>query len=121
MRISDWSSDVCSSDLQVRALLAADVYAVASAHWGLDAPPNFEGAHWHLRVARPLGEVADALGISLAVAQQRLDDARARLLAKRNTRVRPGLDDKRLSAWNAMLASGHARAAAGRKSTRSNP
>ncbi|PKM07608.1 MAG: thioredoxin domain-containing protein [Gammaproteobacteria bacterium HGW-Gammaproteobacteria-4] len=101
-----WSVD------QVRTALSADAYAVAAAHWGLDAPPNFEDQHWHLRVARPLTEVADSLGISLTVAQQRIEEARTRLLAIRQTRIRPGLDDKRLTAWNAMLASGYARAAA---------
>ncbi|PIQ38216.1 MAG: thioredoxin domain-containing protein [Lysobacterales bacterium CG17_big_fil_post_rev_8_21_14_2_50_64_11] len=96
----------------VRAVLPPDVYTVAAAHWGLDAAANFEGRHWHLHIARPLAEVANALGISLALAQQHLDTARARLLAMRHTRIRPALDDKRLTAWNAMLASGYARAAA---------
>jgi hypothetical protein len=97
---------------QVRSALSHDTYAVAAAHWGLDAPANFEGEHWHLRVVRPLAEVADALAISIDLAQQRLDGARAVLLAIRQTRIRPGLDDKRLTAWNAMLAVGYARAAA---------
>jgi len=33
----------------------------------------------------------------------RLEEIRARLLVARNRRVRPGLDDKRLTAWNALL------------------
>lgn len=96
----------------IRALLPAEEFAVAAAHWGLDAPANFEDRHWHLREVRPLAEVADALGIAESLAHERLHAARASLLQARAHRPRPGLDDKRLTAWNAMLASGYARAAA---------
>jgi uncharacterized protein len=34
-----------------------------------------------------------------------LDEVRTRLLAARSERVRPGLDDKRLTAWNALMIS----------------
>src|SRR3546814_3056075 len=33
MRISDWSSDVCSSDLHVHKLARASIYASSVAHW----------------------------------------------------------------------------------------
>lgn len=95
----------------VRALLSADDYAVASPHWGLDRPANFERKHWHLAVAKPLAAVAEDLGISLVEAERRLDQARARLFEARTGRTRPGLDNKRLTAWNALTIRGLARAA----------
>jgi len=96
---------------QARARLSADEYAVAAPHWGLDQAANFERRHWHLAVAKPLSAVAEQLGISLAEAERRLDDARARLFEARAGRPRPGLDDKRLTGWNALTIRGLARAA----------
>jgi len=95
---------------EVRALLPADEFAVAAPHWGLDAPPNFEGHAWNLRVTIPLREVATALGLSEPEAKARLERARATLFAARGKRVRPGLDDKILTSWNALAIAGLARA-----------
>jgi uncharacterized protein YyaL (SSP411 family) len=94
----------------VRALLTPDEYAVAAPHFGLDAPPNFEGRHWNLRVARRLDDVARALGLPLTECRERLDSARAKLFAAREMRVHPGRDDKVLTSWNALMVKGMARA-----------
>jgi uncharacterized protein len=95
----------------VEALLSPEEWAVARRHWGLDAPPNFEHAAWHLRVTAPLADVADALGISPGAAQTRLEGARSKLFAARELRVRPGRDDKVLTGWNALMIGALARAA----------
>ncbi len=100
-----WSRD------ELRALLSADDYAVAAPHWGITSAPNFEGHAWHLRVAAPLEAVAGDLGISVADAAARLANARSVLLGARSRRVRPGLDDKILTSWNALAIAGLARAA----------
>jgi uncharacterized protein YyaL (SSP411 family) len=89
----------------VRALLDLNQYGVAAACYGLDAPPNFEG-HWHLTGRRTLAAVAGALGIDPPHAQELLEAARVQLLAARATRVRPGLDDKILTSWNALAIQG---------------
>jgi uncharacterized protein YyaL (SSP411 family) len=95
----------------VQALLRPDEYAVAAPYWGLDREPNFEGHAWHLRVTEPLPAVAERLGITLPDALTRLVGARAALFAARSARVRPGLDDKILTSWNALAIAGLARAA----------
>src|SRR5512143_1276897 len=95
---------------EVRALLSADEYAVAAPAYGFDAPPNFENAHWNPVLARPLTEVAAALGIAEDEAAARLASARAKLFAARATRVRPGCDDKQLTSWNALMVAGLAHA-----------
>jgi len=75
----------------------------AFAYFGLDGPANFEGRAWHLqprdRVA-PFGE-SDAV----------VESARSKLLALRTKRIRPGRDEKILTAWNGLAVTGLARAA----------
>jgi hypothetical protein len=87
---------------QVADLLSAEEYAVAAAYYGLDLPPNFEGKHWNLLVARPLDEIAQA--------QQWLASAKQKLFAARENRVRPGRDEKILVGWNALMIKGMAHA-----------
>src|SRR3546814_17690601 len=80
MRISDWSSDVCSSDLVVPALNARFALNAANARWGslydalygtdaLDAPPakpgGYDGDRGAAVIARAktlLDEVVPQLG-----------------------------------------------------------
>jgi uncharacterized protein len=85
---------------EVRALLTAEEWGAAAPHFGLDGPPNFEGRHWHLRVARPLPDGVDTL----------LAAAKSKLFAAREKRVRPGRDDKVLASWNALAICGMAHA-----------
>jgi uncharacterized protein YyaL (SSP411 family) len=95
---------------EVRACLDADEWAVVEPHYGLDRPPNFEDRHWHLRVSKPLAVVAQQTGLGVEDCQALLDAARAKLLARRETRVRPGRDEKILVSWNALMVRGMARA-----------
>jgi hypothetical protein len=88
--------------------LGAAEGAAFAARYGLDAPPNFEGHAWHLHLARPLAEVAAQLGRTANECAALIADARARLLALRDTRVRPGRDDKVLTSWNALAIDGMA-------------
>ena len=100
-----WTGD------ELRCALTPDEYAVATRHWGLDRPPNFEGHAWNLRVVTPLADVAVSLSIAPGDAVARLAGAAAALFAVRGRRVRPGLDDKILTSWNALAIAGLARAA----------
>jgi len=86
---------------EVRSLLSPEEYAVLAPHYGLDGPPNFENASWHLRVTGPLAP--DGAGL--------LASGRRTLFEAREKRVRPGRDDKVLVSWNALMISGMARAA----------
>jgi uncharacterized protein YyaL (SSP411 family) len=85
-----WSVD------ELRAVLG-DRAEDALAWFGATEGGNFEGTNV-LRADGP--EPADA------------DEIRAALLAARANRVRPGLDDKRLTSWNALMVSALAEAGA---------
>jgi uncharacterized protein YyaL (SSP411 family) len=96
---------------EIRALLDDEEFAVTEIRFGLEHPPNFEGHAWHLVIAASIEDVAARIGIAGTEAARRLDDAKRKLLAARELRVRPGLDDKILTAWNALAIAGAARSA----------
>lgn len=75
---------------ELRAVLEDDTELLDAAvgFFGASAGGNFEGAN----VLEGRGPVP-----------ARLEEIRARLLAARSERTRPGLDDKRVSAWNALM------------------
>ena len=95
---------------QARAALSDDEWAAMAPHYGLDGPPNFEGHAWNLRVVASAGDVASRLATTPAAVEARLARARAALFAVRETRVRPGRDDKILTSWNALMIGALARA-----------
>jgi uncharacterized protein YyaL (SSP411 family) len=82
---------------EVRGVLGPELADVAIEHFGMTEAGNFEGANIPVR-ATPDPE--------------RLADIKAQLLAARGQRVWPGLDDKRLTAWNALMISALADAGA---------
>jgi len=100
-----WSSE------EAKAAVSPSEWTVAKSYFGFDGPPNFEGHAWNLRVAATLPDIARRLGISLPDAQTRLGGAKIALFQARAKRVRPGLDDKILTSWNALAIAGLARAA----------
>jgi uncharacterized protein len=95
----------------VKGLLTAEEYAIVEPHYGLDDGPNFESCGWHLRVMKPLEAISERLSLPVADCVTRLESARAKLLAAREGRVRPGRDEKVLTSWNALMIKGMARAA----------
>jgi hypothetical protein len=98
---------------EVESLLASDEYAVASRVYGLDSAANFEGKWWHLHVYHDTASVAENLGLTTEQATALLQSARHKLFARREQRVRPGRDEKVLTAWNGLMIKGMA--AAGRR------
>jgi uncharacterized protein YyaL (SSP411 family) len=86
---------------EVRELLGAEAAAPLLEYYGVSERGNFEGANI-LHLAQGVG----------APPPPGLDAARAKLLAARADRVRPGLDDKRLLSWNALAISALAEAGA---------
>ncbi len=81
---------------EVKALIGAERYPAFAAAYGLDEDAQTEG-RWHLaRVDGGHGGFGEELAL---------------LAKERDKRVRPDRDDKLLTSWNAMAATGLARAA----------
>ncbi len=95
---------------EVNRLLGGAEWEVARRHYGFDLPPNFEDEFWNPCIVRTQAQVAIDIGITEAECERTIGRARAQLLAARDRRARPGTDDKVLTAWNALLVSGFARA-----------
>ena len=94
----------------VKHLLSEDEYPMFAEVFGLSRQPNFEG-DYHLHVFEDLQEVADNLGVESEHAIKLLESARKKLFTVREQRVRPGRDEKVLTAWNALMIKGMAQAA----------
>src|SRR3982751_599431 len=95
---------------EIRAALDDAELPYVERRFGIDRAPNFEGHAWHLRAVATASEVAASLGLAPEAADAVWQSARQRLLRIRGARVRPGLDDKILTSWNALMIGGIARA-----------
>jgi uncharacterized protein len=91
----------------VRALLTDEEYPLFARRFGLDRGANFEG-HWHLHGYVDEKTLAQEFGLSAERVAALLDSARGKLFAAREQRIRPGRDDKILTAWNALMIRGMA-------------
>ena len=58
-------------------------------------------------IAKPLDVIAKKNNWTTEEMQAHLTKAKQALFAERNNRIRPGLDDKVLTAWNALMLSGY--------------
>ena len=100
---------------EVQQQLDDDEYAVATRHYGLDRAPNFEGA-WHFHVCRSVEDIASELHLDVTTVMAHLSSARQKLFELRESRVRPGRDEKILTSWNGLMIKGMA--VAGRRLNR---
>ena len=89
---------------EIERLIGADFEPFAR-RFGLTRDPNFEG-RWHLRIMSDYHEIANVLGGDAETLRQQVNDARQRLFEHRESRVRPGRDEKILTSWNALMIKG---------------
>lgn len=82
---------------------------VFCAVYDVTGPGNWEGANI-LWLQKPLKEQAAALKMDENVLVRTLKNCREKLFAAREKRVRPGLDDKILTGWNALTITALCRA-----------
>jgi uncharacterized protein YyaL (SSP411 family) len=99
------------SEAEIRDVLGTELGDFACRVWGVTAGGNFEG-HNILFRARSDAEDAARLGLSEEAFAVRIAEAKEKLLAVREKRVRPGRDEKILTAWNGLMIAAFARAGA---------
>jgi len=98
-----WSPETAAQHLD------ADEFDLVSRRFGLDRAANFEG-QWHLHASLNHEALAQQTGREESEIREILDTARRKLFEAREQRVRPGLDDKILTAWNGLMIRGMAHA-----------
>jgi hypothetical protein len=102
---------------EIEGILGQEDAEIFCAYYGVDPAGNFsshEPYHRHQNILhrpRTHEEFAQTFGYDPAELEQRLAAARAKLLEVRSQRTRPGLDDKVLTSWNALMISALAKGA----------
>ena len=89
----------------VEELIEADILPALAYQFGLDLAPNFED-DWHLHQHHQDASVAQRFSIDLVDYLGLKKQAREQLLSARQQRIRPGLDNKILTSWNALTIRG---------------
>ena len=87
---------------EVKAVLGERDAEVFGAFYDVTPSGNWEG-NSILHVVMDARDVAQQFGLSVGQAAEILDGGRAKLLEARSQRVKPGLDDKILTAWNGLM------------------
>ncbi|RPJ85822.1 MAG: thioredoxin domain-containing protein [Acidobacteria bacterium] len=99
-----WSHD------EVAEVLGAEDARIFSDYFGVTETGSFEGTNilHHRRELRPY---AKTLGLTAEQLAEKLEECRQRLFDVRNSRLKPGLDDKIVCAWNGLMLTAFAEAA----------
>jgi uncharacterized protein YyaL (SSP411 family) len=99
------------SKSEIIKLLGESDGALLCAYYDVTGAGNFEGENI-LNVPRPADVVAREAGVSVADLMAAVERGRKVLFEHRETRVKPGRDEKMLTSWNAMMLEGFAEGAA---------
>ncbi len=85
--------------------LAGEDWPILSSYYNVTRAGNFEGKN-NLNRAMTIADFSGNTGLPIPELIAMVDKFNARLLAERSSRVRPGLDDKIITSWNALMISG---------------
>ena len=93
---------------EIDAVLSPQASPVFCQYYGVTTDGNFEGKNI-LNVSIDISETAARFNLTTLETEKILNESRELLLTEREKRVRPGLDDKVLTAWNGLMLTAFAR------------
>ena len=97
--------------LEFAEVLGAEIGTVAAAYWSVSETGNFEGKNI-LWAPNEDDDVATDQGMSVVELKEKVQQAKKLLFERRERRIKPGLDDKIITSWNALMQKGFAVAGA---------
>ncbi|OLE50978.1 MAG: thioredoxin domain-containing protein [Acidobacteria bacterium 13_1_20CM_3_53_8] len=100
-----WSLD------EIKEILGEEDARLFSAYYDVSEGGNFEGKNI-LNVRRSPEAVASSLNVSVELLSAALERGRRKLFTAREKRIKPGRDEKILTAWNGLMLASFAEAAA---------
>ena len=95
---------------EVRHLLGDEKAEIVCRYWDVSEHGNFERRNI-LHVTLEIEQLAKMFRREVEGVRQVVAEARCKLFGARAQRTKPGLDDKMLTAWNALMISAYAKAA----------
>ena len=95
----------CWQEEELEDLLNVDEYELLRNYYAIGPNSLWEGKHILLR-ERSDEDIANSLGIEVAELEKKVKALKAKILAEREKRIRPGLDDKSLTSWSALMIIG---------------
>lgn len=95
---------------EIISALGAEDGELFSQYYGVTQEGNFEGRNI-LHVPQEAAALAQQIGVSVETLRSAVERGKARLLADRERRPRPGRDEKVLTAWNGLMLRSFAEAA----------
>ena len=87
---------------EIEAVIGEEAARLFNARYGVTPTGNFEGKTI-LNVFRSVDEVARRVGKTEEEVERSLAESRQKLFEARESRIKPGLDDKVLAEWNGLM------------------
>ncbi|MDW7693726.1 thioredoxin domain-containing protein [Flammeovirgaceae bacterium SG7u.111] len=92
---------------ELEALLDEAEYKAVSAYYNIEKEGNWEDSINILFNTKAIEAVAIEVEMKKAALENSIASAKSKLMEARSKRVRPGLDDKILTSWNALMVKGY--------------
>ena len=82
-------------------------YNVFAEYYSVDKTGYWEHDNYILLRSKTAEEIAKKHNITEEELNKKIDSAKKKLMKERDNRIRPGLDDKTLTSWNALMIKGY--------------